>query len=112
MSFAELRENFLCAEVRDYVVFAHTKAALASTMQKSLCWYLRDTLCFRHQSWSSISSFDLDLANDYAGNLNAVYSTCKTQNTRLVIAKLQSKNCQVQVYKYRDLSDHFVGHGI
>ena len=61
VSLAALRANFICAEGKDCVVFAHTAAALASTVRKSFPWCSREMLCCSRLSTSSVCSFALAL---------------------------------------------------
>ena len=59
VSLAELRAmKFIWAEGRACVVFAHTVAALGSTIWKSFPWHLRETLCCRCLFRKSFSSFN------------------------------------------------------
>jgi len=47
VSFAAFNANFIWADGRDWVVFAHTAVALESTWWKNLPWVPRERLCSR-----------------------------------------------------------------
>ena len=98
MSLAELRAmKFIWPEGRVCVVFAHTVAALGSTIWKSFPWHLRETLCSRRLFRKSFSSFNWLswplLCLRHLGQQQKLLVLLDMAGTSLIVGSSLSSNC-------------------